>query len=150
MGSKTEPRLPTPGEYVRLCGELVDVQDVTPPTVKVEDWIFKETTARVEMRVNGIRIKDCGTFNDFYGKGTCVVTGVAEAQKILINLGATDVELVVVRITSHCRRRPTRDSSFYDREFFEFKSLPSGSGWNLPEDTEDVVWSSKSGRATAG
>ena len=137
-------RLPSVGEYVRNVGELVEVQDVTPPVTKVEDWIFRDTSARVEMRVGGKLVKEFGTFNNFYGRDRCVEFAIAEAKEQQKFYATDAVEFVVVKIVTHCRYRPARDKSFYAPEFVEFRFLEHGSGWNLPEETEEVVWSSAS------
>lgn len=140
-----KPRLPVVGEYVRMYGELIEVQDVTPPVTKIEDWIFRDTTARVEMRVNGKCVEAFSEHNNFNAKDACVPNAIASAKKRMAYFGPCDIEFVVIKVTSYKRMRPTGHAHFYAREFSEFESLPHGACWNAPEDTEEVVWSSKTG-----
>ena len=140
------PRLPEVGEYVRMKGRLVEVQDVTPkPPPKEVDYIFEDTNARVELRINGKRITEYGTFNNFYGADSCVPSAIEEAKKLMANIGPSDAELVVVKITSQRRMRPRgdREHSLYAPQFIDFQTLSHGACSALPDDTEEVVWSSK-------
>ena len=75
------PRIPEIGEYVRTFGTLVEVQDVTPPVVPTKDYIFEDTSARLEARVNGKVVKEYGTYNNFYGKDRCVEAAIDEARQ---------------------------------------------------------------------
>lgn len=139
------PRIPTVGEYVRMFGTLVEVQDVTPPVVPTKDYIFEDTSARLEARINGKVVKEYGTYNNFYGKDRCVEAAIDEARKQQDWLGESNLEFVVVKVTERCRMRPTNSEHFYAREFREFKALDHGCKWDLPEETEDDVWSSSRG-----
>lgn len=79
--NKPQPRIPAVGEFLRSHGRLVEVQDVTPkPPAPTLDYIFEETTARVEGRINGKVIQTYGTFNDYYGEGTCIESAIAVAK----------------------------------------------------------------------
>jgi hypothetical protein len=147
MSKETQtPRLPKVGEFVRGHGVLVEIQDVTPKPPPPEiDYIFESFSARIESRVNGKVLNTHGTLNDFYGRGTCVESAIADAKKIQARYGASDVEYVVVKITSRVRQRPQdrREYNFYDKQFVDFESLKWGCRRDLPDDVEEVVWSSK-------
>lgn len=138
-------KLPVVGDFMRMHGELVEIQDVTPPPVKRElDYIFKEQSAQVVARVNGIDIKEFATFNDYYGKGTCVESAIKEAKELQGAFGnAPDLEFVVVLKTELVRMRPVGQQNEYAKEYFDFAALDWGCRRDLPEDTEEVVWSSK-------
>lgn len=146
----TKPRIPEVGEYVRTYGTLVEVQDVTPPVVQVLDYIFEDTSATWELRINGKLVQDFSTINNFYGQDTCVPEAIKEAKILVKKLGETDAEVVVVKITERVRMRPSRDEHFYDPAFREFKSLDHGCRWNLPDEKREDVWSSKRGDLTKG
>lgn len=143
MAETEKGRMPEIGEYVRMYGTLVEVQDVTPPPppTPVLDYIFEDTDARVELWANGRKIDDGPTMNNFYGKDTCVEAAIEEAKKLSKKYGK-GVEVRVVKITSRVRMRPSRDVHFYDRTFIDFNSLDRGAHWNLPKNIEEVVWSS--------
>lgn len=135
-----EPRLPEVGEYVRPYGRLVEIEDSEPVPPPPKDYIFEETSARVEGRINGKVIKTYGTFNDFYGEGTCVECAIKEAKVKAEWLGPSDMVFVVVKITSRVRMRPTRHANICTREFTEFASLEFGCKRDLPDDVEEDVW----------
>ena len=138
----SDVRLPEIGEYVRMYGTLVEVQDVTPKEI-VLDYVFEDTQAKLVGRINGKNVKEYGTFNDFYGKDTCVAAAIDEAKEQQRFLGESNLEFVVIKVTSRVRMRPTRNEreNFYASEFRAMESLPNGSCWNLPEDTVEEVWS---------
>ena len=144
MATDQKPvRLPEVGEYVRQCGTLVEVQDVTPKEI-ILDYIFEETSARLEGRINGKLVKEYSTFNDHYGKGTCVDHAIREAKHEQRRLGESNLEFVVVKITSRRRMRPNRGQreNFYDTTFRAMEQLQFGCCRDLPDDVEEVVWSS--------
>ena len=143
MAETTEGRIPEVGEYVRMFGTLVEVQDVTPkPPPKELDYIFEDTTARVEVLANGHKIDDGPTLNNFSGKDTCVEAAIHEAKKQAKKFG-TGVEVRVVKITERVRMRPLNRENLYDRKFAEFRYLEHGCRWDLPDPIEEVVWTSK-------
>ena len=140
-------KLPNIGDHLRAHGELVEIQDVTPPVTKVEDWIFKDTSARVDLLVNGKRVKTYCTMNNFYGKDSCVPNAIKEAKDKLMFLqiaGDGEAEIVVVKVTTFTRMRPTGQTSYYMPDnVSEFRPLECGWGANLPEVADEIVWSSK-------
>lgn len=141
----TVQRLPEVGEHVRMVGTLVEVQNVATPAGQVADYIFEETSARLEARVNGKGFREFSTFNDFYGDGTGVASAISEARKQIQCFGDSDIEFVVVRITSQRRKRPVKDGSGYDLQFPAFESLNHECRRGLPDDIEVDVWSSTRG-----
>lgn len=148
--TEPQPRLPQVGEYVRMIGKLVEVQDVTPPPPPKElDYIFEETHARAEARVNGKVIETFSTFNNFAGEGTCVEAAIEEAKEKRQHYGPSDLEFVVVKMTSRIRKRANGHKNLYDPTFLDFDSLKNGWNRDLPDDTEEVVWSSKTNDSTA-
>lgn len=146
----SEPRLPIEGEFVRHVGRLIKIQEIPPepqpPPVK--DYIFEEIEARCEIRLNGETIKDIQTLNDFYGLGTGIKSAIEEMKEYAEerSIGPeSDIEVVVVRVERQFRAKPTSKENFYDKNFFDFKSLEYGSSFDLPDDVETVAWSSKNG-----
>lgn len=140
---KKPVKIPEVGEYVRNYGTLVEVQDVTPKEV-ILDYIFEDTSARLEGRINGKVVKEYGTFNNFYGKDNCVNQAIAEAKKEQEWLGESNMEFVVVKITSRERMRPDRSEreNCYDNKFRAMAALEFGRCRDLPSDVEEDVWSS--------
>ncbi len=139
----SQPRIPQIGEYSRHCGTLVEVQDVTPKEI-VLDYIFEDTEARLQARINGHVVKDYGTFNNFYGKDTCIELAIREAKKIQEKIGESNLEFVVIKRTFRTRKRPSQRQleNFYDSQFRQMDQLDHGCCWDLPDDREEVVWSS--------
>lgn len=140
MTEAAKPRLPVIGESIRLCGRLVEVQDVTPPVTTVLDYVFEEVTATVCVKANGLRITEGSTFNDF--DGSARDSAIVEAKRIAAAYG-DGVEVVVIEKTQLVRKRPTGRENFYARQFVDFESINHGCRWNLPDDREEQVWSSK-------
>ncbi len=143
--SSASVRVPEIGEYVRNCGTLVEVQDVTPKEI-VLDYIFEDVSARVEGRINGKVVKEYSTFNEFFGQGTSVDNAIQEAKTQQAWLGESNMEFVVVKITSRGRKRPSRAvrENWYDKGFREMETLAFGCRAGMPDDNEEVVWSSLS------
>lgn len=139
------PRIPSKGDYVRTYGTLVGIEDVTQKEI-VLDYIFEETEARLEGRINGRVVKTYSTFSNFYGQDTCVPEAIKEAKTQEAWLGESDMEFVVVKVTRQTRMRPSREAkeNFYAREFREMRPREHGCRWNLPDEVEEDVWSSKS------
>jgi hypothetical protein len=136
-------RIPEVGEYVRMYGTLVEVQDVTPKEI-VLDYVFERTEARLDGLINGKKVKEFGTFNDYYGKETCVKLAITEAQDKIKFFGESNLEFVVVKITRRVRMRPDRQKReyFYDDKFRTMTELEHGRYYDLPGETEEVVWRS--------
>lgn len=142
MAEFTKGRVPEVGEYVRLIGTLVAIEDVTPPPPPKEmDYIFESSEARVEVLANGHKIDDGPVINDFYGKGTCVETAIDEAKGLSSRYGS-GVEVRVVKVTARVRMQKAKRENIYAPQFAAFESKPHGARWDLPEPTEEVVWSS--------
>lgn len=144
-------RLPAVGESVRMYGKLVKIEVVTPPVEVVRDYVFEFTTAKLEARINGFCIKEHGEFNDFYGDGTCVDAAIRDARSLVGQFGESDLEFVVIKVTSQKRMRPDPDrrENFYADQFRAMETLEYGCCRDLPEDKEEIVWSSKNDNATA-
>ena len=134
------PRLPEIGDSIRLCGKLVEIQDVKPPVTQVLDYVFEETSATVWAKANGQLLKEFATFNDFYGSAR--TPAIVEAKKIAATYGDA-IEVVVIEKRQLIRKRPTNRENFYAKEFVEFETLNHGCRWDLPGDVEEQVWSSK-------
>lgn len=141
----TDPRIPEVGEYVRQYGVLVEIEKITPPVEPVADYIFEDTEARLEARINGKLIRRYSIFNNFYGIGKCVSAAIDEARKHQQWIGESNLEFVVVKMTSRIRMRPTGHEHFYAKEYREFSALKHGCHADLPEDIEEEVWSSVRG-----
>lgn len=138
-----KPIIQPVGSYVRSLGKLIAIENVTPPVVEVLDYIYLETTARVEARVNGKPIKVFSTFNEFYGEGTAVQQAIKEAKAEAIKAGPSSLEFVVVMVRSHVRKRPSshRGACFYDTDFRAMETIEHGSKRDLPEDLCMTVFS---------
>jgi hypothetical protein len=144
------PRLPTAGEYVRMVGRLVDVVDSAPSPPPPKDWIFECVAARVELRRHDRVLETFGTFNDFYfGEFGAVRSAFEEARGVVAReriLKSSEVEVVVVKITSQTSQRPEEhrvEPWCYDRQFRSFDR--GGRAHNLPEPVEVDVWNSRVG-----
>lgn len=150
-----EKRLPNIGEYVRGLGTLVSIvdRDPPPPPPPTKDYIFEEISARCEVRLNGKKLKELNTFNDYYGKETSVEIAISEAKEYAERnkIGPnSDVEVVAIKIVEQFKKVPTDKTNFYSTEHLNFESLKSGASWGLPDPTEEVVWSSKNTNEGAG
>lgn len=143
MSRQRNPRIAVEGEYMRGTGRLIRVEDVTPKDV-VLDYIFQDSEATVQARINGHNIKEYGTFNNLYGEGTCVDAAIEQAKSVLKVIGESNLEFVVVKRTFHQRYRPSKrmNESIFDRGMVHMEVLPHGWGRDLPDDIEEVVWSS--------
>lgn len=129
------------GTFVRSLGKLIAIENVTPPVVEVLDYIYEETEARVEARVNGKPIKVFSTFNEFYGEGTAVINAINEAKAEAIKAGASSLEFVVVKVTYQVRKRPSanRGACFYHPMYREMTAISHGCKRDLPDHVcEDV------------
>ena len=140
MAEKQEPRFPDIGEWVRSQGRLVEIQDVTPPVVTVTDYIFEIIEASVVCRLNGKLVKGFSTFNEFYGEGSAVEAAIAEAKIQAVWHGPSNMEFVVIKKTMRRRKRPVGRKNFYDETFIGMEAIDRGSHWDLPEDSEEDVF----------
>lgn len=147
---ESQPRIPDTDEYVRTLGRLVEIEDVTPVQRTVLDYVFEETSARIDGRINGKTVKTYGEFNDFYGEGTCIDNAKQEAKVQAEWLGPCNMVFVVVKITARERMRPTRNQNLYAPAFVNFQALDYGCKANLPEDKEEDVWSYQCPAAKTG
>jgi hypothetical protein len=144
MTTDSKPvKLPEVGDYVRYYGTLVEVQDVTPKEI-VLDYIFEDTSARLEGRINGKLVTEYGTFNNHYGQDACVKCAIEEAKVQQSWLGESNLEFVVVKVTTRTRMRPDRNDreNFYAKGFRAMKALDYGCRRDLPDEIEEDVWSS--------
>ena len=139
-------KLPEVGEFLRCAGELVRIEEVTPPVRPVLDFIFRTECADVIGRVGGKKIKEFVTFNDLYGQGTGVQSAINEAGKLAKSWGA-GLEIVVVKRVHYFRARPSVDgeSSFYDKGYRNFEPIPNGCQKDVPDETEEIVFSVQCG-----
>jgi len=140
-----KPRIPNIEERVRLLGTLLRI-DTPKPIQPPDEYVFEDVDARVEIRMGDRVLKECGTFCDWYG---CAVTsGIKEALEVCENMGLTptsDVEVVVIKVTSQIRKHLSRDKApyTYAKEFRRFDRMEYGCCWDLAADVEEEVWSSK-------
>jgi hypothetical protein len=133
---------PAVGDYIRPIGKLVAIEDVTPPVERVIDYIFESVSARCELRFRGEVVKDIQTLSDFYGEGTGVATAIKEMEKYAADkkIGpASEIEVVVVRVSGQCRMRPTTGGKYQPL----FSPIDYGCLRDLPNPVETIVWSSK-------
>lgn len=144
------PREPKVGEYVRGVGTLIAVQEVPPPPPpKPEtDYIFEEIGATTEIRLNGNMLTSGASYTDFYGKGTSVETAIEEARDYADRNGITadsDIEVVAIKKVEQARKRSTNKKCFYAKEFLNYEHISRGYDHDLPEKSEEIIWSSKTG-----
>jgi hypothetical protein len=141
----TKCKIPQIGDFVRGVGTLVDVQ-TEEPTPPKKDYIFENIDSKCELRRNGKVLDELGTYNDYYGLGTGVKTAIKEMKEYCkeeVITSASEVEVVILMQVSQVRMRPIGRENFYTKEWIEFQSLDWGSKRDLPEPTEEIVWSSK-------
>lgn len=144
------PRLPAVGEFVRHHGKLKAIETVHPPPPPPPppevDFIFEEIHARGEVRFKGKVFKEFSTWNDFYGLETSVANCLEEVKAYAARNGITpdsELEVVVVKISTHFRARPLERENLYTPNFVDFEPLERGAHRNVPAPVETVVWSSK-------
>lgn len=140
----SDPKVPEVGDYVRMTGTLLEVIDVPPlpqpPPQKL--FIFKDCTATVEIRVNGLTLKTCSTYNNFNGRDACVRDAICEAKELVDNYGtATGVEVCVVKETFKRQSWVVPGINYYCPEYV---NLSDYTDRNLIEDEvlREKVWSS--------
>ena len=145
-----KPRLPVVGEFVRSVGRLVGIQTIDPPPQPPpqKDYIFEDVSARCEMRLNGERINLINTLNDFFGVDSGIKSAINEMVEYCEDkkIGPeSDIEVVVVKVVCRYRARPCADvlKIFNNKNYRNFNFLKAGACWDLPEDVETIVWSSK-------
>lgn len=148
-----QTRCPNIGEYVGGAGTLVEIQNTQPPPPPPEsDFIFEEVTARVEMWRDKCRISTFSTYWDAYGPDSAVNYAITEAQSVASNQGITadsEVELRVIKIVSRTRKRVMPNfTNYYSRHFPKFEAKSIGSKWEMPDDVETIVWSTKTDLTT--
>ena len=145
-----EPRIPEVGEYVRGAGKLIAVVDSRPVPPPPKDYIFQSICARFEVRRRGKVLDTGSTYNDFYGLETSVAAAIESAKEYVASeeiAPDSELEVVVVRVVEYGRMRPNMrdvDGSVYDRRFRTFDYVQPGCKWDVPEDVETDVWSSRS------
>ena len=136
-----KPRLPSVGEYVRNYGELIEVQEVTPPPpAKCYDYIFKSLSWRVDALANGKKLRTFVEHNDFFGSDVGLREAINDAQELAVQY-AGFIEMIVIQITTHRRMKPTGNENIYDNTYYAFDSYAYSD--NVPDPEEKVVWSSK-------
>jgi hypothetical protein len=138
-------KIPTIGDFVRNGGKLIRIE-TAEPTPPPKDYIFEEITARCEMRFNDKVLKELGEISDYYGLGTSITTAIKEMKEYANSQNITDksdIEIVVIKVVSQTRKRPIYCESYIQGDHWEFESLSCGSKWQMPDDVETVVWSSK-------
>lgn len=141
-------RFPDVGEFVRGVGTLFETIAVPPPPQPPPTtvFVFEVMTAQMRIRVGGKIINTGSTFNDFYGKRTCVEEALKEAESFVRrrNIGPqSDVEVIVVQaITKTNQVLDRREAkNFYDGTFPCFKSYE---GYlDCGNSVETIVWSSR-------
>lgn len=139
------PRLPNVGEFVRHHGKLLEVREIPPPPQPppTKHYIFEEISARTELRMNGRKLKEITTFNDFYGLESCVEAAIEEMKNYAKREKLTptsEVEAVVIRVVTQFAATPKDRENFYDGTFTDFEQVRSH---GLADEVERVVWSSK-------
>jgi hypothetical protein len=143
MTNEKQQRIPKIGEYVRLRGELIEVieEPPPPPPPPTKFYVFEDTEARVESRVNGHVVQTFSTFNNWYGRDTCIQSAIDSAKEEQARLGTSDMEFVVVKITRRGRLIHIANSTYlYDSQFVRFEYPDRGHDGS---ETEEDVWSSK-------
>ena len=126
---------------------MLSIETINPsPPPPDKDYIFERVEANCELRFKGEVLKEMAGFNDFYGEGSAVKTAIEEMKAYAKKRGIdsdSELEVVVVKVTSQFRAKPTDGENFYAKEFFNFRSLDIYTHRGLPEPVETVVWSSK-------
>ena len=140
-------KIPVVGEYVRNTGKLIRIDTITPPPPETYyEYIFEDINARGELRLNGEKLDELCHINDFYGLGTSVTTAIEEmkayAEKRKIT-SKSELEVVVIKITEQTRMKPLNRENYSAKGFRDFDYIEYGSKRDLPEDKEEIVWSSK-------
>lgn len=117
---QTGPRLPIVGEHVRGLGTLMEIRDVTPPPPpKAEQYVFQDTHAYAEGRLNGKVLATGPTFNSINGPGTDVEAAKEAARRQAAVIGPSDeIAFVVVQETFQSPVAAARlGAHFYDKTY---------------------------------
>jgi hypothetical protein len=138
-------KMPLVGDFMRGIGVLKAVEII--PVEPLKDYIFEDTEARCELRFGDEIIKRLETFSDWYGIGTGEETAIKEMKIYSKERGITrdsELEVVVIRVTTQFRARPTGRIDEYDNKgFMVFESINFGSRRGVPNEKEEIIWSSK-------
>ena len=142
-----ELKIPEIGQYVRHIGTLVGIEEIPPKPViePTKEYIFEQIDARCEMRHHGETLKVIQTLNDFYGYGTGIETAIKEMKAFAIKKEITpesDLEVVVIKVTSRYRFNMVDNECRYDKQFYDF-AHNFRSTYGMPDPGEEIVWSSK-------
>ena len=142
-------KIPEVGEYVRNVGRLVAIEIIQPPPPpSYKDFIFEDIETHCELRLNGEIIQHLSSLNDFYGLGEGIKQGIREMKRYCSRRNITDkseLEVVVIKFTSQRRMKPTNKENYSAEGYTDFECKTYGWKYNLPEDTTEIVWSSKNG-----
>lgn len=148
MSKVKSKRLPKVGEFIRMVGTLIAIEEIPPEPVSPQvDYIFEEINARCELRFGGEVVQVISCLTDFCGRETSVETAIKDMERYAESRGLdadSELEAVVVRVATQCRKRPRGDENFYDPTFSGF-GTPVGATLQVPRPVEEVVWSSKQG-----
>lgn len=144
-----EPRIPEIGEFVRGAGTLVRLAAPQPTPTPPTEYVFERVGARWEVRHKGDVLTKGSSFWDFGGLESSIDAAIDDAREYATLKGitaASELEVVVVKETSCYRARASRDASVYDSRFIHFTST-ANCKWDVPEDVEVDVWSTRSAAA---
>lgn len=141
-------KIPEVGEYLRGTGTLIKIEKIqrSPESFVEYEYIFERITATGEMRRKGKTIQTFSTFWDHYGLNTSVEQCIddmkhfAEDEDINKN---SEVELVVIKTTTHRRFVPVPRYNFYSPQHISFDTIVIGYRANLPPEKSEIVWSSR-------
>ena len=133
-------KLPKVGDYVRMKGRLVSIDQPPAPPPPPPVYVFEDVSASIEIHsLTGVKIDDRETFNEFHGEGTCVATATKEAEALAEGLGP-GVVVVVRRVVEHTEMKPLNRENFYDKEYRDFEPVSTYGSYKTVSDK--IVWRS--------
>jgi hypothetical protein len=126
------------GDYVPQIGNLVRIDDVTPPApAKLLDYVFEVVNYQGHVHFSGGRLSDLSGWTQS-GKENALGDCRAFCARHKINRNS-ELEVVCIEKKSYVRMRPTKVRDYGP----QFDALDFGSKRDVPEETETVIWSSK-------
>ena len=143
---KSELKIPEVGQFVKGCGLVYEIQDVTPPPVERQiDFLVKQQESQLQIYANGNFVSGGGTFHNNGGEGSDITNAVESAKRLDKYYGG-EVEIRVVQKTVFVRMRPDfPGENLHCRDTVTLKRLEHCCCRDLPYGTEIVEWSSKTG-----
>lgn len=137
--------LASPGQYVRQTGELLAVEDMPREVVRnVTTYLFRVFSARHQVLANGHVLQEGSSYNDYYGRLTCVEEALKDALAAQEKHAVAGLEYRVLLTVGYERRvdqgegQSDPDLPHVRFSMMAYKMLPDD-----PPESVHVLWSSQ-------